>query len=189
MQEQKSYWSFVLPLVLVGAALVILAGKRQSANKQAHQHGDLSVFMLNSAPVAAPEISATGWVNPPALPETPLPPGKVILLDFWATWCPPCVRSLPHTQELYETYKDRGLEVIAIHSVRGAETAGAFAQENGYTFPIALDSGATGAVYGVEAIPSYYLIDKNGKLVWGPFHTAPPEQIIESLLEAESVKI
>ena len=94
--------------------------------------------------------------------------GNVVVLEFWGTWCRPCVERMPYTQRLHETYKDRGLVVIAIHSRADGGKASAFVQKHHYTFPVAIDSGKTARQYAVGTYPSYFLIDQKGCLVWGP---------------------
>lgn len=93
--------------------------------------------------------------------------GKVVLLNFWATWCVPCRTEMPSLEALYQRYQDRGLEVLAVNldmlSTAGVE---AFVQEGGVTFRIALDpSWSTARNYRVVGLPTTYLIDRGGNLV------------------------
>lgn len=85
--------------------------------------------------------------------------GKVVLLDFWGVWCGPCRAKLPHTQELYDKFKDQGLAVIGIHSPFRTEGMSEFIAENNYTFPVGIDPGSVALEYEVRAWPTYYLID------------------------------
>ncbi|MBI5892912.1 MAG: TlpA family protein disulfide reductase [Deltaproteobacteria bacterium] len=92
--------------------------------------------------------------------------GKVVFLNFWATWCPPCKFEMPAMENLYKRYKDKGLEIVAVNLQEGADTVKRFMQKNGYTFTALLDSnGDVSAVYNVSYLPITYIIDKNGKLV------------------------
>jgi RNA polymerase sigma factor (sigma-70 family) len=131
----------------------------------------------------APALVAREWLNAPGGLELGQLRGKVVLLDFWGTWCSPCVRKLPRTEELHSKYKDRGLVVIGVHSAQDGDKAGAFLKEKGYTFPVAVDKGPTADRYAVESWPTYFLIDKAGTVVWGFAHDPPKESQIEELLK------
>ena len=109
--------------------------------------------------------------------------GKPVLLDFWGVWCGPCRQKLPHTQKIYEKFKDKGLAVIGIHSAFRTKKAAAFIAENNYSFPTGVDPGNIAKDYGIAAWPTYYLIDKQGAVVWGPEHAPPSERLIKSLLK------
>jgi len=92
--------------------------------------------------------------------------GKVVILNFWATWCPPCRAEMPSMEILYKRYKDQGLEILAVDIGENANTVRQFVQKNNYSFPVLLDTTKqTSAIYGVEAIPTTYLIDRNGKII------------------------
>ncbi len=93
--------------------------------------------------------------------------GKVVLLNFWATWCVPCRTEMPAIEELYQRQKDRGLEVVAVNldklSTAGVE---AFVKEVAVTFPVVLDpSWSTALAYRVLGLPTTYLIDRAGNVV------------------------
>jgi thiol-disulfide isomerase/thioredoxin len=93
--------------------------------------------------------------------------GKVVLVNFWATWCVPCRTEMPAIEALYQRYKDRGLEVLAVNldvlSTAGVET---FVKEVSVTFPIVLDpSWAVAQLYRVGGLPTTYLIDRGGNVV------------------------
>ncbi len=92
--------------------------------------------------------------------------GKVVLIDFWATWCPPCRKMIPHLKELRSAYQGRGFEVIGISVGEDAGTVKSFAKSNGMSYPIAVSSdGQTEQAYGgIRGIPTTFLIDKQGRI-------------------------
>lgn len=91
--------------------------------------------------------------------------GKVVFLNFWATWCEPCREEMPSMERLHRAYKDRGLVVLAISlDVQGASVVKPFVKKFALTFPIGLDPKmAVRETYGVWAVPSTFLIDRKGK--------------------------
>ena len=93
--------------------------------------------------------------------------GKVVLLNFWATWCVPCRKEMPAIEALYQRYKDRGLEVLAISLDKlAAAPVEAFVQEVGVTYRVALDpTWATARTYGVRGLPATFLLDRAGNVV------------------------
>ncbi len=92
--------------------------------------------------------------------------GKIVLLNFWATWCPPCRKEIPSMIELYKRYKDRGLEIIGVNLDKldksGVEK---FSLEYNINFPILLDpTGKVATLYGITALPATFILDQNGKI-------------------------
>lgn len=93
--------------------------------------------------------------------------GKVILLNFWATWCAPCKAEMPSIENLYKRFKDKGLIVIGVSVDNSETTVRSFVKEKGLTFPILLDKGKEVSFddYGVIGLPVTFLIDKKGIIV------------------------
>jgi peroxiredoxin len=90
--------------------------------------------------------------------------GKIILLNFWATWCPSCREEMPSLEKLWERFKAKGVVVIAVAADRPTEVA-SFAKKLGLTFPILLDpEGEVRKDYEVTALPMTYLIGRDGKI-------------------------
>ena len=88
--------------------------------------------------------------------------GKVVLLNFWATWCGPCVREMPSFERLKEDYGE-DVVILAVNCMEYADTVTAFIEENGYTFPIAIDEeGTVSARYPTQGIPYTLVIDGEG---------------------------
>lgn len=91
--------------------------------------------------------------------------GKVILLNFWASWCEPCRNEMPAVQESYNKYKDQGFVVLGVNIAENQVTAKGFANRLGVTFPVLLDSDRkVTQQYKVIPIPTSFLIDRNGKV-------------------------
>lgn len=95
--------------------------------------------------------------------------GKVVFLDFWATWCPPCRNSLPHTQALsqHEKTKSGDLVVLAVNAREDVDKVKKFMQDNKYSFRVLLDKdGKVLDSFKVRGIPTFVLIDREGKVAW-----------------------
>jgi len=90
--------------------------------------------------------------------------GKVVLLNFWATWCKPCEEEMPSMERLHQQYKDKGLVVLAIsEDVGGASVVTPYLKKHKLTFPVGLDpKSSVAGLYGVWAVPSTFIIDKRG---------------------------
>jgi peroxiredoxin len=91
--------------------------------------------------------------------------GKIVLVNFWATWCVPCRAEMPAMEQLYQEFQGQGFVLVAVNFKDGAEQVGAFGRELHLTFPLALDGkGTVASAYGVRGLPSTYLIDRDGHL-------------------------
>jgi cytochrome c biogenesis protein CcmG/thiol:disulfide interchange protein DsbE len=126
--------------------------------------------------------------------------GKVVLLNFWATWCEPCRKEMPSMQKLWEEYKDRDFVILAVAGDRGVSLFSSMTRKNiakfvdklGLTYPVVWDSeGAVRSRYAVSSLPWTYLIGRDGKIsgkVAGDRDWASPEAraLIEHLLSQES---
>jgi len=92
--------------------------------------------------------------------------GKVVIMNFWATWCPPCRVEMPSMETLYRRFNAQGLEILAIDIGEDASMVRQFIRDSGYTFPIMFDSAnRVSSIYGIEAIPTTYIIDREGKII------------------------
>jgi thiol-disulfide isomerase/thioredoxin len=95
--------------------------------------------------------------------------GKVVLIDFWATWCPGCMQEAPHVVEAYNALHDKGLEVVGVSLDMDKSQMEAVTRQRGMVWPEYFDGkgwGNAAAVhFGVHSIPALWLLDKNGKLV------------------------
>ena len=91
--------------------------------------------------------------------------GKVVILDFFASWCPPCKQEIPDFIELEKSYGDKGFAMIGVALVSAGE-AREFAGKMGINYPVLVDDGKASEIYGpIRSIPTTFIIDKNGKIV------------------------
>lgn len=118
--------------------------------------------------------------------------GKVVLLDFWATWCAPCRSAIPHLNGLYKAYQTRGLEIIGVSLDTGSrERVRRFAISMGIHYPIIIADDEVLKNYGISPIPTTYLIDREGYISskWVGFSQSLMSKIsaeTERLLSRES---
>ena len=106
--------------------------------------------------------------------------GKVVLLDFWASWCPPCLKSLPKYNDLRREIGTANFEIVAINVDENTDDARKFLQKHPVSYPIAKDpKGILPGVFGVKAMPTSYLIDQNGVVQY--VHAAFKEGDIEKI--------
>jgi peroxiredoxin len=108
--------------------------------------------------------------------------GKVVFINIWATWCPPCVEEMPTIQRLYERLHDRGVEVLAISiDALGAQVVAPFMQQYRLTFPALLDpKDRIPHLYHTKGVPESFIVDKRGLLVdkvIGPRDWSHPQMI------------
>jgi len=124
-----------------------------------------------TAPRPMPPLRAEGWLNlageAPPSPESLR--GRWVVLDSWATYCGPCLRSMPHLADRYPTWRSRGVEVIGLTSEPASlapQVQAAIDRVDGWDWPVAYGAGLVNSQLGVEMIPHYTLFDPEGVSVW-----------------------
>lgn len=118
--------------------------------------------------------------------------GQVVLVNFWATWCPPCRVEMPGFQQVYEARRDRGFTIVGVATdIGGSSTVRRFTAERGITYPIAMANGEVVRGFGnPNMLPTSFLIDRQGRIrheVRGIFASVALSQAVDRLL-AEPVE-
>jgi len=173
-------WTSILGLiVLVGASALTVSASPEAMKalgilelRERASAPDVRLTMLEGKPLSFNELK-----------------GKVVLVNFWATWCLPCQWEMPLMDKLYQAYRAKGFVIVAISLDReGAAVVESFVKERKLTYPVVLDPTLQGArQFGVRGIPATFLIGPDGFIkgvAYGPREWDGPEAraLIESLL-------
>jgi len=152
----KSFAWVVWPLLGVGATFLMLRMQQPTSVSSAEP-------IQNASSASAPSFTLTN-VNGRSVSLSDFK-GKVVILDFWATWCPPCKQEIPDFISLQSQYASRGLQIVGI-ALDQPDKVRAFAQQNGMNYPVLFGTDQIAALYGgIEGIPTTFILDKNGNIV------------------------
>ncbi len=127
----------------------------------------LALFLLHDSTCIAVEKGQTAPFCPAITKDIDpnLYKGKVVLIDFWATWCPPCIKSMPFFNALRNEQSGNGFEILAINVDEETDAAHQFLQTHPVDYKVAFDPAAEcPKMFEVKAMPSSYLLDKAGKV-------------------------
>jgi peroxiredoxin len=158
-------WIVVLAIFL---AATVWINYQVKVNVQGGGRSHGSVYTMGNVKVGepAPDFSALDLSNR-MVSLADYRGQKVVLLDFWATWCPPCRMEMVDLQTLQDKFKDRDFEILSLNQGEAADVVKQFITAKKYGFHVLLDSdGQVAAKYGVRAIPDLVLVDKNGVIQW-----------------------
>jgi thiol-disulfide isomerase/thioredoxin len=130
----------------------------------------------------APKLEVSGWVNGEVKPEDMK--GKVVVVDFYATWCGPCMAAIPHNNEMLKKYKDQGLMIVGVcTSSQGQEKMEQTVKDRGMEYPTAKDPDLKSEkAWDVNYYPTYAIIDRKGVLRAIGIQTGHVEEVVKKLL-------
>jgi peroxiredoxin len=182
LQDKRRFSALMMMLTFLGTVWVFLS--RATAAATTNGAPPPSPREGFSAPDFTLDILGDGQVTLSKLR------GKVVIINIWASWCPPCREEMPAIEKVYRAYKDLGLEVLGINTTNqdSEVEAAAFVQQLGLTFPIPLDrTGGVSAAYNVRGLPTTFFIDQEGVIrevvVGGPMSEALIQSRVEKLLQ------
>ena len=152
-------------------ALLVLGSFALSVRADVGDAAKLKTVLLDGKPVALEQLK-----------------GKVVMVNFWATWCPTCKADMPQWQKFYDTYKDKGFELIAVSIDDDEKELRTVSKQRGYTFPVAwrYDDKTDDNFGDIIGTPTLYIVDKTGKVAWmkrGRVTYAQLQEIVEPLLK------
>lgn len=155
-------------------ALIVAAGCGGPAAEVASAPAD-------DAPIKSPDFRVESLAKPGTYRELSDFEGKVVVLDFWATWCGPCRQYMPIIQEVHDRYKDKGLEIVAL-STEERPVVERFEKKRKYTYPVYLDvMSNTSQGFGVTALPTLAVLNRKGEVVF--FASGPPPSALREAIE------
>jgi peroxiredoxin len=172
---------FYILILIAGLAWIILSADQTAG--------------LTSGETSAPQVGFAApdfTLNTPAGESLTLSEfrGQAVLINLWATWCPPCRAEMPTIEKIYQEYKDQGLAVLAINTTYQDDPFAImpFVEEHSLTFPILLDeTGEVSNAYQLRSLPSSYFIGRNGIIkqvvIGGPMSEALLHTRIEEILK------
>jgi len=171
--HKRTPWLVVVLAALAVTALSLSGCGRREGSPSTEEHASPGTEVPSVSEVRSDTGTARGQY-PPAFTLQDLDgnnvalddfEGKVVVLDLWATWCPPCRQEIPFLVSLYEEFKDQGLVVVGIGLDQGG--AGAlrpFVEANRVVYPILVGDRSIQAAYGVTGIPTTFIIGRDGRI-------------------------
>ena len=139
-----------LIIILIGAGLLITALVILLASGGGKEPNPNAILLLNGGTTEVADYQ-----------------GQVLIVNFWASWCPPCRAEMPEIQAYYNQYRDDGLALLMVNSGETEATARSFIQQTGFTFPVGLDpTNRISDNYGINALPVTLVYDRDGEIVY-----------------------
>ncbi len=173
-----------LGIVLIGVAALLLMPKAESTASREGAPEEYSSMPME-VDFAAPELALENLAGEPeSLTDYH---GQVVLLNLWATWCPPCKAELPVLQEYYEEHRADGFVILGVDSQEKPETVESYIKTTDVTYPIWIDEqGKAGEAFSSFSLPTSFVIDREGtvRLAWtGAISKAMLEKHVTPVIE------
>ena len=195
MLKNKSF-RLVALFAVVGLVSAFLAfslraaddkGKVESLQKEGYW-GDESTMAKHGLVLGKPmpKLELSNWINKEVKPEDMK--GKIVVVDYWATWCGPCIRSIPHNNEVSAKYQAKGVVLIGACGGGGEEKMQERATENRIAYPTAKVSEESTKAWQVQWWPTYAVIDRNGIVRALGIQPQFVEKVVDALIEEQGDK-
>jgi len=144
----------------------------------------LSLLNAKNLPLgsSAPTINISEWLTEAPDGDNPFQ-GKTVVLEFWATWCGPCVKAIPHLNSLVDKYQSDDLIFVSITKENKSKVTSFMKKKEMKAYVALDDKGKTNSAYRIRAIPKAYIISPEGKIIWDghPFNLS--DQLLDYYLE------
>ena len=174
----KRYWHVISFFMAVSILISCRGGETRppdsGVNQKSSQPEIEKVFLEAGIPLLKQKVSPRDF-SLPLVTSSPVMgrtqslsslKGKVVFLNFWATWCPPCREEMPSMEALYKGYREKGLEILAVNSGENQQEVLSFLSNKEFSFTVVLDSDSkTSRAYGIQAFPTSFIIDREGNIV------------------------
>lgn len=163
LATSRSQWNLLLAVVLLVGGLFIIATRVQpeAASASVLPRDAVADTPAPQANHPAPNFALSDLDG--ATVQLSALRGQVVLVNVWATWCPPCRAEMPMIQAAYDEYRERGFTVLAVNAREEPAVVAAYLQQSGLTFPALLDAdGAVGALYQATLMPSSFFVGRDG---------------------------
>jgi len=188
MIRTASFIRFLLVAVVAGCAFggwVVAAdgGKVETLAKEGHWEPEQWAEHAKLLGKPAPNLAMSDWRGT-AVKATDMK-GKIVVVDFWATWCGPCKAGVPHNNEVAKKYADKGVLVIGACGGEQEEKMNEVAQETKMEYPTAKTTAESTKAWGVQWWPHYVVVDRKGVIRAAGLKPDYVEKVIEALIEEQ----